>query len=111
MQRNYDLFLKDIIDNIEKINNFTEAMNFENFKNDEKTIYAVVRCLEIIGEASSNIPEELKLKYNNIKWRDIKDFRNKIIHKYWGVNLEIIWDIIQNEINKLKIEIKKILIK
>lgn len=108
MKREYKLFLKDILENIEKINCFVEGLDFEHFKNDEKTIYAVVRSLEIIGEAVACIPDNIKEKYEDIPWKDIKNFRNKVVHKYWGVDLEIVWDIIENELESLAKNLKLI---
>lgn len=108
MKREYKLFIKDILDNIEKINKFVEGMDFNHFKNDEKTIYAVTRSLEIIGEAVGCIPKEVKDKYEKIPWKDIKNFRNQVVHKYWGVDLEIVWDIIENELESLVENLKSV---
>lgn len=109
MKREYNLFLTDILENIEIIFSFTKGLSFENFKKDEKTIYAVTRALEIIGEATAQIPDEIKNKYPQIQWKKIKGFRDKVVHKYWGVDLEIEWDIIVNELDKFRIQIKDII--
>jgi len=73
-------------------------MSFENFSQDRKTFSAVIREFEIIGEAVAKIPENIKQKYQNVEWQDIKDFRNLLIHEYFGVDLEIIWKIIHNDL-------------
>ncbi|MCH8519723.1 MAG: DUF86 domain-containing protein [Nanoarchaeota archaeon] len=109
MKRQFSSFLKDIILEIEIINRATKNLTFEDFKNDEIVIRAVTRSFEIIGEAVSYLPPEIKQKYKEIPWRDIKDFRNVIIHKYWGLELEKEWSIIENELKDLEIKIKKIL--
>ncbi|MHB8173457.1 MAG: HepT-like ribonuclease domain-containing protein [Nitrospirota bacterium] len=83
------------------------AATYDEIIKDEMLIDAVVRNLEIIGEASSKIPED---KYSSIEWRKIKDFRNILAHEYFGIDMEILGDIIQNKLPQLKREIKKILI-
>jgi uncharacterized protein with HEPN domain len=88
---------------------FIKDLDYEHFSKDEKTLYAVSRCFEIIAEAVVNIPDELKEKYSNIEWQKIKDFRNVIVHKYWILDSEIIWDIIKNHLKDLKKEINDIL--
>jgi len=109
MKREFKIFLQDILNEIFRIKKFTKNLDFKNFKSDEKTIYAVTRSLEIIGEATSQIPIEIRKKYSNINWKEIKGFRDKIVHKYWGVDLEIEWDIIVNELDILKKQIKQII--
>ncbi|MBX3044243.1 MAG: DUF86 domain-containing protein [Candidatus Kapabacteria bacterium] len=84
-------------------------MSFDNFSDDDKTIDAVIRNFEIIGEASNHLPKDFKLKYADIDWRALTDFRNVIIHEYFGISIEIIWDIIENELPNLEPNIKKLL--
>ncbi len=109
MKRKYKLFLDDIVENVDRIQRFVSGMSFDDFKDDEKTLYAVSRSLEIIGESVSQIPDEVKDKYDDIPWRDIKNFRNQVIHKYWDVDVEIVWDIIENELGELKNKVLKLL--
>jgi len=87
MSHKFEIFLNDILKQIKLIRKFTLNLNFEEFKNDEKTIYAVTRSLEVIGEASSNIPKEISNKYSNVPWKEIKDMRNIIVHQYWGIDI------------------------
>ena len=82
MQRKYNLFLNDILKCISKIKSYTKGLKYEEFSKDEKSIDAVTRNFEIIGEAVSNIPKEIKEKYSQIPWRSIKDMRNSIVHQY-----------------------------
>ncbi len=84
-------------------------MTYEDFENDERTVDAVIRNLEIIGEAARNIPLELRDKYSDIPWRRIVGLRNVVIHDYFGVDLEIIWEIITKDLLDLKEKIKGIL--
>lgn len=109
MKRKYENFLYDIIENIEIIRSFTEGINFEEFKSDIKTVYSVTRALEIIGEASGQIPIDIKNKYPQIFWKEIKGLRDKAIHKYWGVDLEIEWDVIVNQLDLLEKQIREII--
>ena len=89
------LLLQDIQTSISNILEFTKDMTFEMYESDLRTRYAVERNFEIIGEAASRAPENYKLTNNQIEWRILKDFRNFIIHEYFGINNEIVWDTIQ----------------
>ena len=84
-------------------------MNYSDYENDSKTKDAVERNFEIIGEAASRISDTFKLSYPDVEWRIIKDFRNFIIHEYFGIDNHIVWDIIENRLPELEEEIKKIL--
>lgn len=102
------LFLQDILDSISKIEDYTKGLSFEEFsKNDEK-IDAVVRNLEIIGEASRNIPSDIIEKYSDIPWQKMVSMRNKVLHEYFGVDEEILWKTINEDLLPLKEQIKKL---
>ena len=109
MSRKSELFLKDILISIDKINNYVSGMTFNDFLRDEKSIDAVTRNFEIIGEAVGNLPIEFTTKYSSVPWRSIKDMRNSIIHQYWKVDLEIEWGIIQTKLGILKKQISEII--
>jgi uncharacterized protein with HEPN domain len=109
MHRGHRLYLEDIVASIEKIENYIANSTFEDFVIDEMKLDAVVRNLEIIGEASRNIPIEIKEKYPDIEWRKIGDFRNILAHEYFGVDHEILWDIITNKLTSLQSRIQSIL--
>jgi uncharacterized protein with HEPN domain len=102
-------FLMDILDSIEKIENFVEGFNFEEFSKDTKTIYAVIRALEIIGEATKNLPNSLKVEHPEVPWRDMAGFRDKVVLCYFGVDLEVVWDTAIDDTPSLKPLIAKIL--
>lgn len=89
-KRNWRLFLEDIIESIELIKGYTKEMNLDSFRNDRKTIDAVVRNLEIIGEAARNIPDEIKDRYQEIDWRGMIGLRNRVINEYFGVIMTVI---------------------
>lgn len=108
-KRTPKLLLEDIIESAEKILQYTKGISFEEFSKDNKTVDAVIRNFEIIGEASNLIPDELKDKYSEIDWHRIRGFRNRIVHDYFGVDLLIIWKIIFDQIPGLITEITKII--
>ena len=98
MSRREALFLGDIEESCEKVLRFTKGMTYKEFVHDDLHFDAVLRNLEIIGEAVKNISEETRQKHPQIKWRKIAAFRDIVAHEYFGVNEETIWDIIKNEI-------------
>ena len=108
MKREYSLYLKDIIESINYIEKFTEGMSFQDFRKDEKTASAVIRKLEIIGEASKNIPLEIKHKHPDLPWADMSKMRDKIIHSYFGVDYEIVWKTIKERLPEIKERLRSI---
>jgi uncharacterized protein with HEPN domain len=108
-KRTPKLLFEDIIESAEKILQYTKDISFEEFSTDNKTIDAVIRNFEIIGEASNLLPDEIKNKYSEIDWHRIRGFRNRIVHDYFGVDLQIIWKIILDQIPGLITQISKII--
>jgi len=104
-ERNVLLLLHDIQTSIIKILNYTEGITFEQYEADIKTKDAVERNFAIIGEAAAKVPAEFKQRYATIEWSIIKDFRNFIVHEYFGINNTIVWDIIQNHLPVLLLTI------
>ncbi len=109
MSRDYKLYLKDILDSIEKIDRYTNNMPYEGFLHNSLVSEAVVRNFEIIGEAAKNLPNEIKDRASEIPWKEIAGMRDVLIHAYPKVNLEIIWKTIKDKMPDLKIAIKKLL--
>jgi len=108
-KRDVKIILKDILNEINKIDKFTKDIAYEAFVCDEMRFYAVLRCLEVIGEAVRQLPEDFKKIHSEIEWRKIVDLRNILIHQYFGIESEIIWDVAKNKIPVLKHFIEEIL--
>jgi len=104
-------FLSDIKEAITRIKKYVEDLNYDQFLKDIKTQDAVVRNFEIIGEAVKLLPDNLKKKNSSIPWNKIAGIRDRLIHQYFGVNFEIIWTIIEEELTDFQKNIDDILIK
>lgn len=102
------LYLQDIWDSILKIEDYTEDVSLEDFNKDWKTIDAVVRNFEIIGEAARNMPEEVLEKYPDVPWDKMVSTRNKVIHEYFGVDTDILWTTVHEDLPSLKVQIENI---
>ena len=106
-ERSWEILFEDIIESINKIEEYTQNLTFEDFERTPLRIDAVVRNIEIIGEASKNIPEEIQNKFKDIPWKKIKGIRNRIVHEYFSVDISIIWFIVKNELESLKNSLQK----
>ena len=102
MSRHTELRLLDILDAIERIFAYVKGMSYKDFLADHKTQDAVVRNIEIIGEAARNIPKPFRTENSQVPWDEIIGMRNVIVHQYFGILVDVIWDIIKNELPKLK---------
>jgi uncharacterized protein with HEPN domain len=101
-KREYIDYLKDIEDALEKIENFIAGLDFESFVKDDKTTFAVIRALEIIGEAARKIPKAIRSRYPDVPWQDMTGMRDKLIHDYFGVDLRVVWKTMQTDLPPLK---------
>jgi len=102
-------YLNDIIEAMEKAEAFSRDMSQEDFLTDEKTIYATVRAIEIVGEASKNIPKHVREKYPDLPWRQMSGMRDKLIHAYFGVDAAVIWKTVKEDIPKIKISLDRVI--
>lgn len=107
-KRDANLLLSDILDAVEKIKRYTLGLTYDTFIADSKTLDAVIRNFEIIGEAANRLPDEFKYKHGLVDWFRIIGFRNRIVHDYMGVDYKIVWTIIEKDIDKLSADIGSI---
>jgi len=108
-KRDARYLLEDIVECAEKIWSYTEGMSFEAFVADGKTVDAVVRNFEIIGEAVSQLPREIKDKYQSVDWFRIRGFRNRIVHDYVNIDYETVWEIRESFLRETVAEVKRVL--
>lgn len=109
MRRGYKFYLEDILESVNNIFTYTGDLSYKNLIRERMRTDAVVRNFTIIGEAANNIPQEVRDKYPIIEWRKLIDFRNVIVHDYFGIDYEILWDIIKHKLPELQKGIKAIL--
>ena len=108
MRRQYLLFIHDILEAIQMAEEFVGAMSYEEFLADAKTKSAVVRQLEVIGEATKHIPSHIRRKYPHIPWSSMAKTRDRLAHGYWTVDYEIVWKVIKEEFPELKPKIREV---
>ncbi len=108
-KRDLILLLEDMLESALKIKRYTTNHDYESFINDEKTIDAVVRNFEIIGEAANRIDPDYRTVTAEIEWKRIRGFRNRIVHDYFGIDYEIVWTIVENDIEELIDQIEKLI--
>lgn len=107
-KRSPKLYLDDIVNSIKNIEDYIKGMSFSEFTHDRKTIDAVVRNIEIIGQAARNIPQEVTAEYPALPWKEMVSMRNKVLHEYFGIDMEILWKTIKEDLPNLKEKIKAI---
>ena len=107
MPRDFEVYLQDILEAIRKINAYTVGMSRAEFESDPKTVDAVLRNLEVVGEAAKCIPEAVREEHVEIEWRKIAGLRDILIHRYFGINMDIVWDLLQNQLVDLEEKVQK----
>ncbi|MCX6750487.1 MAG: DUF86 domain-containing protein [Candidatus Pacearchaeota archaeon] len=108
MKRDINLFIQDILENVKDIESFSKGLTKEEFEKNKLKQNAIIRSLEVIGEAVKNIPEPFREKYPKIPWKEIAGFRDILSHSYFGVNIERVWNMLEIDLPVLKEEMKKI---
>lgn len=103
------MYLEDLLIAMSRISEYIEGHSFDSFKKDYKTVDAVIRNFEVIGEASKSLPKSLKEKYPEVPWSEMYLLRNKVSHEYFGIDYEIIWDVASNYLSENKSQIEEIL--
>ncbi len=109
MKKDNQVYLEHILDAINQIKTYIKDVDYKSFTNSRLIQDAVIRELEIVGEATKNLSEEVRKKYPNIPWKDIAGMREKLIHGYMGVNLEDVWKTAKEEISDLEKQLKNLL--
>lgn len=98
MKRAHEDYLRDMVENAEKALFFVKGLDYDGFCEDEKALYAVIRALEIIGEAARQIPEKVRENNPETPWREIAGMRNKLTHEYFGVNTKVVWRTVHEDL-------------
>jgi uncharacterized protein with HEPN domain len=109
MPRDYKVYLEDMLQAAARITNYTAGFSKSQFKADDKTLDAVIRNLEVIGEAAKKVPNAVRKRASEVDWKRIAGLRDILIHEYFGVDPEIVWDIVQNKLAALESQIKNLL--
>jgi len=101
-ERDYRSCIEDIIEHMNYAEEFIKYMTFEEFANDKRTILSVTKCIEIVGEATKQIPDSIREKYPEVPWRDMAGIRDRLVHGYFKVNLETVWMTVTSEFPELR---------
>jgi len=108
MTRDISLYIRDILDNMQDAEEFIQGMAREQFENDKKTLNAVLRSITVIGEAAKNVPEDIRVRYPEVPWKEMAGMRDKVTHLYFGVDKEIVWLVVRERIPTLRPLIQRI---
>ena len=102
MKREFLDSVEDVLGAIQKAQSFCGGMSFETFAGDDKTVWATIRAIEVIGEAAKSVPPSIRRKYPEIPWLDIIGMRSKLVHEYFGVELRVVWTTVQEDLPRIQ---------
>jgi uncharacterized protein with HEPN domain len=108
MKRGLADYAADILTSCQEVQEFTQGMDFAAFAADKKTVNAVIRSLEVLGEAAKRIPEDMRVRYPGVPWKRMAGMRDKLMHEYSGVDLEIVWTVVKEELPPLMPQIAQL---
>ena len=108
-ERDYRLYLQDIFECIERVENYISGLSYEEFAHDQKTVDAVLRNIEIVGEATKHIPDDIRNKYPDVPWRKMAGMRDKVMHSYFDVIYTIVWETATHDLPSVKSGIREVL--
>ena len=108
-KRYYGSYLEDIIEHMNYAEEFIRDMTFDEFKSDKKTVLSVTKCIEVVGEATKHIPDQIRERYPEIPWRDMAGIRDRLVHGYFKVDLSIVWTTVTIEFPELRSMLENVL--
>lgn len=109
MSRNIRLYIRDILENMRDAEEFIRGMSYDQFAGDKRTVNAVLRSIEVVGEATKNVPDDIRSAYPQVPWKEMAGMRDKVVHFYFGVDKEIVWLVARDRIPALRPLIEQIL--
>lgn len=109
MNRNIALYIRDIVQNMKDAEEFIRGMSYDQFISDKRSLNAVIRSVEVVGEATKNIPDDIRARYPVVPWKEMAGMRDKLIHLYFGVDKEVVWLVVKDRIPSIRPLIEQIL--
>ena len=109
MPRDYRVYLDDILASARKTQEYASGLTPDELAADVKTLDAVLYNLQVIGEAAKNVPQDVREKYPDVEWQKMAGLRNILVHEYFGIDVEIIWDVVRNKVPQLRQQVEQIL--